>query len=396
MKMPKLIFIKRCPILENNKDEKELTEDLYVDSNEEVKSHVTLDNITTIQFDDGSVANRNEWLIQALPNLNHLILSTVDLLSPDSQSTDLLNKRIRRLDINSTDSLLEQLTEISYVYFSNVEHIYFERSQLYADIVKKILKNFKSLERLIIRSLQELYECRDIMTSDLTNILEHSDMVYRGSALQVSRKVEPLHYKSLPATHPSTSKLICSLDFIDHCLSMLSTSVPGQIFNLHQIVVDKNEEKCVQRTCQKLSKEMSNIFSLANIFALISYTPNLEYLNIRTQLSHTCITPIEKSNIKLKQFYLTLKQPYNYRNNLNELINGIKQFSSSLICLSLNLFECDNIRENEIPFNGVKLQQLLESMIQLKQFHFYATLNSYDDSRNILSPFQGQYWFDHK
>ncbi|CAF1501556.1 unnamed protein product [Adineta steineri] len=144
MKMPKLIFIKRCPILENNMDEKELTEDLYVDSNEEVKSHVTLDNITTIQFDHGSVENRNEWLIKALPNLNNLILSTVDLPSPDSQSTDLLNKRIRRLDINSTDSLLEQLTEISYVYFSNVEHIYFEafydpfeRSQLYADIVKK-------------------------------------------------------------------------------------------------------------------------------------------------------------------------------------------------------------------------------------------------------------------
>ncbi|CAF4160278.1 unnamed protein product, partial [Adineta steineri] len=153
-------------------------------SNEEVKSHVTLDNITTIQFDHGSVENRNEWLIQALPNLNHLILSTVDLLSPDSQSVDLLNKRIRRLDINSTDSLLEQLTEISYVYFSNVKHIYFEafydpfeRSQSYTDIVKKILKNFKSLERLIIRSLPELYECRDIMTSDLTNILEHSDMV---------------------------------------------------------------------------------------------------------------------------------------------------------------------------------------------------------------------------
>ncbi|CAF4126642.1 unnamed protein product, partial [Adineta steineri] len=150
---------------------------LEYDSNEEVKSHVTLDNITTIQFDHGSVENGNEWLIQALPNLNHLILSTVDLPSPDSQSVDLLNKRIRRLDINSTDSLLEQLTEISYVYFSNIEHIYFERSQSYADIVKKILKNFKSLERLIIRSLQELYECRDIMTSDLTNILEHSDMV---------------------------------------------------------------------------------------------------------------------------------------------------------------------------------------------------------------------------
>ncbi|CAF0989479.1 unnamed protein product [Adineta steineri] len=147
-----------------------------------MKNHVTLDNITTIQFDHGSVENRNEWLIQALPNLNHLILSTVDLPSPDSQSADLLNKRIRRLDIDSTDSLLEQLTEISYDYFSNVEHIYFKVKhgldngfQNYADIVKKILKNFKSLERLIIRSFSGTATLRSIR--DLTNILEHSDMI---------------------------------------------------------------------------------------------------------------------------------------------------------------------------------------------------------------------------
>ncbi|CAF0910101.1 unnamed protein product [Adineta steineri] len=95
-------------------------------------------------------------------------------------------------------------------------------------------------------------------------------------------------------------------------------------------------------------------------------------------------------------FDYLLKQPYSYQNNLNELTNGIKQFSSSLICLSLNLTEYDDIRENEIPFNGVKLQQLLESMIELEQFHLYATLNSYDNSRNVLSQFQDQYWFDHK
>ncbi|CAF4013680.1 unnamed protein product [Adineta steineri] len=152
--MPKLIFIKRCPILENNKDEKE-TEDLYVDTNEEMKSHVTLDNITTIQFDHGSVENRNEWLIKALPNLNHLILSSVDLPSPDSQSADLLNKRIRRLDIDSTDSLLEQLTEISYDYFSNVEHIYFKSALLEENVLETEINqheniNIYSFERMSI------------------------------------------------------------------------------------------------------------------------------------------------------------------------------------------------------------------------------------------------------
>ncbi|CAF1043841.1 unnamed protein product [Adineta steineri] len=80
-------------------------------------------------------------------------------------------------------------------------------------------------------------------------------------------------------------------------------------------------------------------------------------------------------------------QPYSYRNDLNELNNGIKQFSSSLICLSFNLIDCTDIRGNEIPFNDVKLQQLLESMIELEQFHLYATLNSYDNSRNVLSQF---------
>ncbi|CAF1024556.1 unnamed protein product [Adineta steineri] len=183
MEMPKLIFIKHRSFYKKNKAEKEI-EDLYVDENEEVKNHITLYNMTTIQFDHGSIENRKKWLINALPNLNHLILSTIDLPSPDSQSADLLNKRIRRLDINTTNSSLKQLTEISYVYFSNVEHIYFElfydpqrRSQWYTDIVRKILKNFKSLERLIIRSFPENGNISNAMTRDLINIFEYYDMI---------------------------------------------------------------------------------------------------------------------------------------------------------------------------------------------------------------------------
>ncbi|CAF0997471.1 unnamed protein product [Adineta steineri] len=102
--------------------------------------------------------------------------------------------------------------------------------------------------------------CNQIGGSDLDG---DQYFVYWGTELQLLRKVEPLDYKSPPATHLSTPKSISPLDFINHCLSMLSTSVHGQVFNLHQIVVDKNEEKCEQRTCQKLAKEMANMFSIA-------------------------------------------------------------------------------------------------------------------------------------
>jgi hypothetical protein len=50
----------------------------------------------------------------------------------------------------------------------------------------------------------------------------------------------------------------------------------------------------------------------------------------------------------------------------------------------------------EFPFNNIELQQLLESMIELKQFHLYAKLNKNQiDVDEILSRFKQQFWFDH-
>jgi hypothetical protein len=85
-----------------------------------------------------------------------------------------------------------------------------------------------------------------------------------------------------------------------------------------------------------------------------------------------------------------------YEIDFDQLINGIKQFSSSLICLSLNLIYLSLEDLDEIPFNNNKLQKFLESMIQLKQFHLYAKLayNAIDNDM-ILSKFKNQYWFDH-
>jgi hypothetical protein len=125
------------------------------------------------------------------------------------------------------------------------------------------------------------------------------------------------------------------------------------------------------------------------------YTPNLEYLNVQCQPPRTFQKSIDKTNIKLKQFYLTLKQSIDYGTNFNELINGIKQFSSSLNCLSLNLLSIAVNDVDDIPYNSVKLRQFLESMIELKQFHLYVKIVSFTFSGNFLSQFQDQYWFDH-
>ena len=62
------------------------------------------------------------------------------------------------------------------------------------------------------------------------------------------------------------------------------------------------------------------------------------------------------------------------------LINSIKQFQSSLTCLSIDLIKANINSTEEFPFNSLYLQQFLELMIQLKQFHLYAKL-----TQNTLS-----------
>jgi len=79
------------------------------------------------------------------------------------------------------------------------------------------------------------------------------------------------------------------------------------------------------------------------------------------------------------------------------LTNFIKQFSSSLICLSIDVSNAESNGRDEIPFNGIKLEQVfLQSMIELKQFHLYAKFcQDWNNVDSILSTFSNQFWFDH-
>ena len=51
---------------------------------------------------------------------------------------------------------------------------------------------------------------------------------------------------------------------------------------------------------------------------------------------------------------------------------------------------------DRFPFNSAKLQQFLESMNELQEFHLYAKLGNYRMNKEIDLPnFQNQYWFNH-
>ncbi|CAF4060399.1 unnamed protein product [Rotaria sordida] len=101
-------------------------------------------------------------------------------------------------------------------------------------------------------------DCNKIAGSDLDG--DHY-FVYWGQQLQPSGTIEPLEYKTQSSS--SDSIPITADNVKDYCLSLLGATSYGEIYNLHAIVVDQNQEKHPKRTCQKLAIEMAEMFSAA-------------------------------------------------------------------------------------------------------------------------------------
>jgi hypothetical protein len=150
MKMPKLTYIRFGSYWANDMN---ITDNVNINEDERKNIPVRLNNVRTIEC--GAGYNGNEWLISASPNLKHLILSDTNLPSIDSELSKIFNERIERLDIDEYFTL-KQLTEINYVYFSNVQYINFNLSEHweiikgYANNITNILTNFQNLKTLLI------------------------------------------------------------------------------------------------------------------------------------------------------------------------------------------------------------------------------------------------------
>lgn len=135
-----------------------------------------------------------------------------------------------------------------------------------------------------------------------------------------------------------------------------------------------------------------------DIFILLEYAPNLKYLKIQSRPFSRSNRLIKNLSLKLEEFELKLTTNHSAGGliDFDQLMNNIKLFSSSLICLSLNLADMDIFNRNQIPFDFIKLQQWLQSMIKLKQFHFYAKLIGYFNINRMMSiELQNWYWLNY-
>jgi hypothetical protein len=120
----------------------------------------------------------------------------------------------------------------------------------------------------------------------------------------------------------------------------------------------------------------------------------LKYLNLLVR--SFWYADVDLSKIKLKQIFFTLENGRIKEWSFLISKNFLKQFSFSLICLSLNLNQIET--NDQFQFNGITLQQqFLESMIQLKTFHLYAQFDQEpNDVENLLSTFENQFWLSHQ
>jgi hypothetical protein len=234
---------------------------------------------------------------------------------------------------------------------------------------------FPNLKSLIISSSLPIYY-------DQLNIILKSKQFKKLNTFQVKSKIVD---KNNRYNAPVFRKVFSN----DNSLHIFE-SLPEQYISFKSV----NSLK-MSVNIQSLSLTVSNFKCLVS---LLSYTPNLKYFNIRllSFLDSNDQSNIDRdlSEVKLKKISFVLQNGPINQTVFLLLTSFIKQFSSSLIYLSLDF---NQIKSYEFQFNGFILQQqLLESMIELKSFHLYMQLwKEPIDIESFLSTFQTQFWFDH-
>ena len=234
---------------------------------------------------------------------------------------------------------------------------------------------FPNLKSLIISSSLPIYY--DQLTAMLTS--------------EQFKKLTSLKIKSQLANKNDDDK---TRAFYKVLINENSLHVFESLLELYESFTDINNLKINLDLLQSLSL---NVFPMPTIFSLLPHTPNLKDLKLRVASFHLMspLDPtIDLSRIKLERFYLVIQYSIIDLGIFLLLTSFIKQFSSSLIYLSLDFTQLKNYG---LDLDGFILeQQFLHSMTQLKFFHLYIQL--YREPTNVehfLSTFQTKFWLDH-
>lgn len=251
--------------------------------------------------------------------------------------------------------------------------------------------NFTSLN--LFSNLKSVIICSrfEIDPDQLNSILQNKQLDKLNS-LKIKSEI---YYKNYNLN--STKKI-----FQNRCYSGNSLETPQCWSTLLTSDIEVLKYLTINKNIHSLSL---NLFDFDNLISLLRHTPNLRDLNIiGTTFSprHTLTNNRNWSTIKLEKFYFTAPIDdhitWTYGHYFLPLIDLIKQFSSSLICLSIDLSQKWMLEEGDNKFDGITLKkQLLESMIKLKKFHLYVRLKRASNTliKYQLPTFDNDFWFEH-
>jgi hypothetical protein len=255
------------------------------------------------------------------------------------------------------------------------------------------LIDFPKLKSLIISSSNEL-------TNEEWKFIFESRQFSCLHSLKIQEK--KINFNEFQNNHLTNSKyVLTNVLNPENCLEIFSCS----------LLIPSLSKKPMINFLSNLSLHSLTLIltDIEDLFVLIEYTPNLKYLNIKTRPSYQFRRfyefpqSINKINFNLKEFHLQLGcrfpiqrrwicKPYIF----DKMINNIKLFSSSLICFSLDITNVVFTSSYEFVSDSRKLQQFLESMKQLEQFHLYASIPTTNlNNQLFLSRFENEFWFKH-
>jgi hypothetical protein len=247
------------------------------------------------------------------------------------------------------------------------------------------LNLFSNLKSLIIHSpfeidpdqLNSIFQSKQF--EKLNSLKIKSEIYYKNYNLNSTKKI--FQYKYYSADSLETPE----------CWSTLLTS---DIQVIKYLTINKN-----------IHSLSLNLFDFDNLISLLRHTPNLKDLNVIGNSfcrRRTLTTTRNWPEIKLKKFYFTATiddhVTWTYEHYFLPLTDLIKQFSSSLICLSIDLSQNWILENGDNKFDGITLKkQLLESMIELKTFHLYVKLKRASNSliKYQLPTFDNEFWLEH-